>query len=200
MTVEYCLFGIQSACLPSSDWAAWVQAMGAIGALYVAIRLAKSQAQSKKTDARLGFHFFVLKMVEGIETFHYEIGRSRDLGRLREVASSCNELFSYGRSIDLSLLEPQSFSSALELRSICAEILVSMGEYAEHRTPRAQVRIELLYEKFIKVSKLFLETCDMGISFRLSAAIGRFWWKWVLRKPFIVERKDLRPDDDSGHA
>lgn len=51
-TTEYCLFWIGSWCMPRSDWAAWVQAIGSLFALAIAIGVPALQHRAQESARR----------------------------------------------------------------------------------------------------------------------------------------------------
>lgn len=52
MQPEYCLLDIHTWCMPRSDWAAWVQALGAILAIGAAIYLSRSEVRRTVREHR----------------------------------------------------------------------------------------------------------------------------------------------------
>lgn len=126
--VEYCLFWVQSWCLPSSEWATWAQSMGgifqgfgALAAVVVALWLASrnnaDQAKQARQMARAYGNAAVQAFAALRETRHqlsYSYSSDRHLEGLFE------EVLLIGRAVPVQQLGTDKGQAVIQLRALVA--------------------------------------------------------------------------------
>lgn len=139
---NYCVYW----CMTKSEWASWVQAVGSIFALIVAIGLAMwsrfedrkaqtraieeqlRQHEQKKREARAtGERFLILtsSSIEALQAAFESAGDKPDV-LLRGVIVT--EALAIARAVDFNLLDSQSESTILAAISLCSQVEVLINE------------------------------------------------------------------------
>jgi hypothetical protein len=77
---EYCLLFAQSMCMPRSDWAAWVQAVGSIGAIASGVLAINWQVKHQAVQQRTSELREEVAAVDEMRHFLLEIKRLCELG------------------------------------------------------------------------------------------------------------------------
>jgi hypothetical protein len=129
---EYvCAFGVQVWCFKSSlsisDWAAWVQAIGSIAALGVAIWVSKSGERAQRAEALLAAQAFVSGLVNCFRELK-QAAAENSIPMTRGSRAQLEELVLIGRDVPLSRLPLKAVSAVLVLRTGAARTLPQIDE------------------------------------------------------------------------
>lgn len=136
--VEYCFLWMNCACLPSSDWAAWMQAIGTILALGVAIGIAVYQHQKAKKaqDQQLQqrrsaqaqvAHYFAMR-VNLIFDEAYKAGQTQEIYRMRLQGKKLADILSWSRTFPFDTLSYEKMNSFIRIRDKAFELMIFSEE------------------------------------------------------------------------
>lgn len=121
---EVCLLGLDwsTVCMQKGEWAGWVQAGGAMLALWTTIRLARSTVRQRTDSAKSAalifahrLHLAISGILEVCERYSTEQERARKAAVTDEVAS-------FGEAISLVDLDARLLNPFLALRALAAEV------------------------------------------------------------------------------
>ena len=106
--------------MTTEAWAAWVQAVGSVGAILVAIGLSRHDRAEKRRLARDLNFIVLLRCIEGAGNI-CRCTNDKKWGDLSRHVTHLDETLRLGRSIDLSALETLHARALLNLLSFLAE-------------------------------------------------------------------------------
>lgn len=106
--------------LTSSEWAAWVQAIGSIAALVVAIGITNRAEMTKRKEISIAAGTFGSQLIASLATLRdfAKQDRRQDFNR---AASVLNEVYILGHTIQIELLTGEKPTIFFKLRAIGAE-------------------------------------------------------------------------------
>jgi hypothetical protein len=108
--------------LNKSEWAAWVQAVGSIGAIVGAIWISHRADRLKSQQAKAGALMFGHRLGMILHSQMEACANERDVD-LRANAHVVRELVEIGRHIRLDGIAPEKINALIRLRTIAAVVL-----------------------------------------------------------------------------
>lgn len=138
LAVLHMIFGLRSVLdvLIHPATAAWVQAIGAIAAIAIAIWVANSTERSARENARVTAKHFLRMAEAAIGGLHVVCGiysEESDVQKVRFLAE-LKEVHHIGQGISIALLQPQLCDLVLQARTLVARSH-DLGVDIRHRPP-----------------------------------------------------------------
>lgn len=140
---EYCFLFIQwwPVCLTKSEWAAWVQAVGSVAAIGIAIVLGRATDRDQRRHARNNTIAFAATTTGAIDLLVKvaEKGTLPDIGLARASLETCVQL---GSAIRLELLPLDAISAVVTIRSLAAQAAEACRRYEIDLNPNSKAVLD----------------------------------------------------------
>lgn len=110
--------------------AAWAQAIGTVGAVVVAIWVARQEQRVRKQKAAIAFEFFRSTVQQGASRGHFGAIAQASIVT-DEAAALLRDAYALGCSLDLGDLEPIKALEAVRLRTELSQALTSFDAVSD---------------------------------------------------------------------
>lgn len=133
---EYCFLGINwwPTCMTKAEWSGWMQAIGSVVALAIAIWLAGSPERSERRHTVVKARAFARGLTECVHGMRISIQLDQ-IGVLIMSMAALHEIIAIGQSIRLELLPKDALQALVNLRANSAQVLIAAKEYQSRPTP-----------------------------------------------------------------
>lgn len=114
-------------CFSSSEWAAWVQAVGSVVGIAIAVWLpyqAKRKADAEAQSLAVNFVVGAFQIIHAMD----QMARSGDARSVQVKRAILDEHMLIGRTVPLHQIAPAVMKVVVTIRAACAEILLMTQE------------------------------------------------------------------------
>jgi hypothetical protein len=159
---EYCLVGIDwwPLCMPKSEWAAWVQAVGSVAAILIAICISRQNERAAAEGARKSGEVFEVTLVRVLQEAHFA-ARSCKKASLYDALAALRETQMIGHAVPLERLLPAKVVSVSRLRTLCAGSIELLDAFFRRSVPSSP-DFKLLGDDLETKLRSYEEICTGG--------------------------------------
>lgn len=155
---EYCFLWIDwwPMCMTRTEWSGWMQAVGALLGLSVAIWVSGSGARLEKRSAVIQARAFARELIVGISGMLYS-AKNNERGSLIISISLIKELIALNQSIQPGRMDKEAMSAFINLRLYAAAVLVAAEFYRDDPIPEKLIDFQRMMNYYHGLTKVNVE-------------------------------------------
>lgn len=139
-----------------TEWSGWMQAVGALLGLGVAIWVSGSGARLEKRSAVIQARAFARELIVGISGMLYS-AKNNERGSLIISISLIKELIALNQSIQLGRMDKEAMSAFINLRLYAAAVLVAAEFYRDDPIPEKLIDFQRMMNYYHGLTKVNVE-------------------------------------------